>query len=609
MGNCENGEGSRAAEGSDSVMRRGGEQSAIGLRTKLIGLLTAVLVVISAVFLVFTYDDQARRAETDLLEKSRVLVTEMDAVWDFISLNQSVINYTAAGDYDYKGLHCAIAGKSVAALFSEKSDYSIRFTNLNPRNIYNTPDAYEAAAIEGFLAEGGPDEAWGFETEEDQQVFRYVRAMDVSEDCIECHGEPAGEIDATGYPKEGWKAGDVAGAVSVVVPADTALSNMRDAVVANMLFFLAVVASMALIIYIVISRLITEPLTALRSSFSRVAGGDAGAAAAAGCPPTLSGLPGEGALARADRGVLYSSREVDGLIEQYHSMARRLEELYGSLESQVAERTDQLSRANAELERQRRRMEEINERLARDNQYKSDFLAIVSHELRTPLTSILAFVDLWEASGEQHSRESRECFEKIKRQSHVLLEMVNNVLDMVRVESGTLEIADDVIDAVDFAATVMAPIEPLAAQRGVGTACEVSPAVPLVRSDWAQLEKIVGNLLSNAVKFTDAGGRVRLAIDFDEAASMLVLSVSDDGIGIAPDRLEGIFDRFVQADASISRKYRGSGLGLSLVKKTAEALGGSVAVESVLGQGSVFTVRVPVTVIDEEGLDEDFDCR
>jgi signal transduction histidine kinase len=187
--------------------------------------------------------------------------------------------------------------------------------------------------------------------------------------------------------------------------------------------------------------------------------------------------------------------------------------------------------------------------------------------------------------------------------------MVNNVLDMVRVESGTLEIADDVIDAVDFAATVMAPIEPLASQRGVGTACEVSPAVPLVRSDWAQLEKIVGNLLSNAVKFTDAGGRVRLAIDFDEAASMLVLSVSDDGIGIAPDRLEGIFDRFVQADASISRKYRGSGLGLSLVKKTAEALGGSVAVESVLGQGSVFTVRVPVTVIDEEGLDEDFDCR
>ena len=123
-----------------------GRQRKIGLRTKLIGLLTVVLVLISAVFLAFTYDDQSRRAETDLLEKSRVLVTEMDAMWDFISLNQNVINYTSDGGYDYKGLHCAIAGKSVAALFSEKTDYSIRFMNLNPRNIYNTPDAYEAAA-------------------------------------------------------------------------------------------------------------------------------------------------------------------------------------------------------------------------------------------------------------------------------------------------------------------------------------------------------------------------------------------------------------------------------------------------------------------------------
>ena len=252
-----------------------GRQRKIGLRTKLIGLLTVVLVLISAVFLAFTYDDQSRRAETDLLEKSRVLVTEMDAMWDFISLNQNVINYTSDGEYDYKGLHCAIAGKSVAALFSEKTDYSIRFTNLNPRNIYNTPDAYEAAAIETFLADKDTDEVWGYQTEGGDQVFRYVRAMDVSNDCTECHGQPAGELDATGYPKEGWSVGDVAGAVSVVVPADGAMTNMRDAIISNMMFFLAVVAAMALLIYVVISRLITEPLTELRASFSRVAEPDA----------------------------------------------------------------------------------------------------------------------------------------------------------------------------------------------------------------------------------------------------------------------------------------------------------------------------------------------
>lgn len=359
-----------------------GRQRKIGLRTKLIGLLTVVLVLISAVFLAFTYDDQSRRAETDLLEKSRVLVTEMDAMWDFISLNQNVINYTSDGGYDYKGLHCAIAGKSVAALFSEKTDYSIRFMNLNPRNIYNTPDAYEAAAIETFLADKDTDEVWGYQTEGGDQVFRYVRAMDVSNDCTECHGQPAGELDATGYPKEGWSVGDVAGAVSVVVPADGAMTNMRDATISNMMFFLAVVAAMALLIYVVISRLITEPLTELRASFSRVAEPDAHAtegetttprvfgpaavdanepALAPGC---LRGLPARGSLATTDRGVLYSSREIDDLIEQYHSMAQRLEELYGSLESQVAERTEQLSRANAELERQRRRAEEINAQLA-----------------------------------------------------------------------------------------------------------------------------------------------------------------------------------------------------------------------------------------------------
>ncbi len=603
MGNCENGEGSRAAEGSDSVMRRGGEQSAIGLRTKLIGLLTAVLVVISAVFLVFTYDDQARRAETDLLEKSRVLVTEMDAVWDFISLNQSVINYTAAGDYDYKGLHCAIAGKSVAALFSEKSDYSIRFTNLNPRNIYNTPDAYEAAAIEGFLVEGGPDEAWGFETEEDQQVFRYVRAMDVSEDCIECHGEPAGEIDATGYPKEGWKVGDVAGAVSVVVPADSALANMRDAIVSNMVFFLAVTAAMALIIYVVLSRLITEPLTELRASFSRVAGageereavGD-GRGGGPGGDGALRGLPERGSLPSAERGALYSTREVDGLIEQYHSMARRLEELYGSLESQVAERTEQLRRANAELERQRERVEEINEQLSRDNQYKSDFLAIVSHELRTPLTSILAFADLLGQSMDPADEEAARQLEEIDKNGAILLEMVDNVLECARIQAGSETLNLELLDLNDVVGMVESALAPVAAKKGVAFATRVDYDVPLIRSDWEKLRRVLANLASNAVKFTDRGGAVTVRVRCDgvPGARVIEAAVADTGIGIPAEAQELIFERFRQENMSTVRRYGGSGLGLSLVKDLVAMLGGSVAVESEPGQGSVFTVTLPV---------------
>ena len=602
-------------------MARVGRQRKIGLRTKLIGLLTVVLVLISAVFLAFTYDDQSRRAETDLLEKSRVLVTEMDAMWDFISLNQNVINYTSDGEYDYKGLHCAIAGKSVAALFSEKTDYSIRFTNLNPRNIYNIPDAYEAAAIEAFLTDEDTDEVWGYQTEGGDQVFRYVRAMDVSDDCIECHGQPAGELDATGYPKEGWSVGDVAGAVSVVVPADGAMANMRDAIVGNMMFFLAVVAAMALLIYVVISRLITEPLTELRASFSRVAEpgartaeGETGApgvfgpagvighgpASASGC---LRGLPPRGSLDMAERGVLYSSREIDGLIEQYHSMAQRLEELYGSLESQVAERTEQLSSANAELECQRRRVEEINAQLARDNQYKSDFLAIVSHELRTPLTSILAFAELLGESIGPDRPEARRQLEEIGKNGAILLEMVDNVLECARIQAGSETLNLELVDLNDLVGMVESAMAPVAAKKGVAFTTRVDFDVPLIMGDWEKLRRVLANLTSNAVKFTDAGGEVAVRVCCEakeDGARNVVMRVRDTGIGIPKEAQELIFERFRQENMSTVRRYGGSGLGLSLVKDLVAMMGGTVAVSSEPGCGSTFTVELPAEEEDHD---------
>lgn len=156
----------------------------------------------------------------------------------------------------------------------------------------------------------------------------------------------------------------------------------------------------------------------------------------------------------AERGVLYSSREIDGLIEQYHSMAQRLEELYGSLESQVAERTEQLSSANAELECQRRRVEEINAQLARDNQYKSDFLAIVSHELRTPLTSILAFAELLGESIGPDRPEARRQLEEIGKNGAILLEMVDNVLECARIQAGSETLNLELVDLNDLVGMV-----------------------------------------------------------------------------------------------------------------------------------------------------------
>ena len=363
--------------GMGSVVR---ERINVGLKTKIIGLLSMVLLVLLAVDIAWTYESQKRATESTLLEESRVLVTEMDAVWEFVSINQDTINHTLEGDYEYKGLHCAIAGKSVAAFFSQNSDYTIRFTNIEPRNIHNAPDEYEAAALEQFArgADSADTAYYGFADHDGEQVFRYVSAMKVTEYCTECHGQPEGELDPTGYEKEGWHTGDLAGAVSVIVPTEPYLSNMRGAVVSNVLFFLAIMLCMAVIVYFVLTRLITRPLESLRHSFVALSDGS---------PGDASALPEQIA-------PRYASRGIDELFGQFGGMAASLSSLYASLESQVDERTMQLSAANDELERQRRHVEEVNDKLKCENRYKSDFLAIVSHELRTPLTSILAFTDL-----------------------------------------------------------------------------------------------------------------------------------------------------------------------------------------------------------------------
>ncbi|WP_304425817.1 DUF3365 domain-containing protein [uncultured Adlercreutzia sp.] len=582
-----------------------------GLRTKLIGLLTAVLVLITAVFLAYTYDDQSRCAEVNLLEKSRVLVAEMDAVWDFISLNQNTINYDADGTYDYKGIHCAIAGKSVAALFSEKSDYSIRFTNLKPRNIYNTPDAYEAAALEAFHSDDTVSEIWGFEQEDGEPVFRYVEVMSVSDACVDCHGAPAGELDATGYPKEGWAVGEVAGAVSVVVPARVELDNMRNAIVSNVAFFLLVALAMAVIIYVVISRMVTEPLTSLRSAFSRVGG--QGMSGEPGAP--TGGEPLE-VLDAWNESALFTTREVDGLVKQYQSMAERLNALYGSLESQVAERTGQLQRANDELEQQRRRVEEINEQLQHENQYKSDFLAIVSHELRTPLASILAFTDLLQQEISPDNEAAVRQLSEIDKNGAILLEMVDNVLECARIQAGSESLNLELIDLNDLVGMIEAAMCPVAFKKGVAFSTHVSVTTPLMLGDWEKLRRVIANLVSNAVKFTPAEGRVTIDVervgpheregderwhgatrigDLASEGDVVAISVADTGIGIPADKQVLVFERFQQENMTTVRRYGGSGLGLSLVKDLVAMMGGCVTLKSVAGEGAVFTVYLPVT--------------
>lgn len=547
----------------------------VGLKTKILGLLLASSMLLLCAFAVWTYATQRHATQTELVETSRVMVDEMDAVWDFISRNQSRIDHTSDGRYEYKGLHCAIVGKSVAALFSRDSEYSMRFTKIDPRNIANAPDETETAALQMFEANPGMREYYEFSMRGDERVFRYVSAMEVTEQCTECHGGPAGEVDVTGYPKEGWEIGDLAGATSVTIPTALYDSNMWSAVRSNVLFFLVIIVCMCAGIYIALDRLVVRPVAALSSGLTRV--GETR-------PHRMSFFDANGA---------YATSEIVDLFARFNEMSERLEVLYGNLESQVEERTEQLRRANDELEAQRAHVERVNERLKGENKYKSDFLAIVSHELRTPLTSVLVFAELMEETVGANDELARRQLEEIRKNGRILLEMVDNVLETARIQAGSERLNLELVDIADVFGQVESATSAVAVQKGVRFSTCVEADVPLVMSDWEKVRRIVSNLASNAVKFTDAGGSVDVRASLVANGKEVSIAVRDTGIGIPEDKHRLIFERFTQENMSTVRRYGGSGLGLSLVKDLTAMLGGRVEIESSPGEGSLFTVFLP----------------
>ena len=545
----------------------------ITLKTKFAGLIIVLIAVSLIANLAWTSMNKRAQMENELREKGEVLAQQMDAVWEFMASNQDrleQISYTDDGVY--QGLHCAIAGRSIGQLFTSQSNYTIRFVNYNPRNDADEPDAFESQALDTFFADPSRREFYEVSTYEDREVFRYLAPMRIEKNCLDCHGEPVGEIDATGYPKEGWRIGDVGGAISIVIPLDVYVDSEQGAIVQDLIFFGGMLVACLVIIYLALSYLVTRPLSKVQAGVERIQTGDL-----------------DVELAHTE-----SSREVNTLINEFNDMAHELSQMYGNLEAQVADRTVRLERANVMLEEQRAQLEAANERLRSENRYKSEFLAMMSHELRTPLTSILAFSEMLNREGAPCTEREAEVRREIEANSRALLLMINDILEMSRLDAGKIEVSVETVDLGDIVGMVQAVVQPLAKRSGIAFTCEVEPDVPLVRGDFEKLRHVLENLTGNAMKFTPEGGWVELRGTYHPECGQVWLQVSDNGIGIAKGDQQKIFERFVQADSSTSRRYSGTGLGLALAKEYTELHGGTLSVESEIGQGSVFTVRIPV---------------
>ena len=237
---------------------------------------------------------------------------------------------------------------------------------------------------------------------------------------------------------------------------------------------------------------------------------------------------------------------------------------------------------------------ETNRRLEAASRHKSQFLANMSHELRTPLNSIIGFSEILldESWGELSAEERREFLGNILSSGRHLLRLINDILDLSKIEAGRIELKPERFAVADMVEGVLATIRPLAAQKQITIDVDVDPALTALVADAGKVKQILYNLLSNAIKFTADGGRAGLRAVRD--AQDARFAVSDTGIGIKPEDQARIFEEFQQVETTTARHYEGTGLGLALAKQFVELHGGRIWVESAPGHGSTFTFTLPL---------------
>jgi PAS domain S-box-containing protein len=271
---------------------------------------------------------------------------------------------------------------------------------------------------------------------------------------------------------------------------------------------------------------------------------------------------------------------------QHHQMSEQAAEMEAQAEEMQAI-NDELMDRTEELSRQRAVAEEAN-------RAKSEFLAVMSHELRTPLNAIGGYVQLLEMGIHGPVTEAQlEALGRVARSQQHLLRLINDVLNLARIESGRVEYVVEDVRVDELLATVTPMVEPQMAARELAFAMEVGEGL-VVRADREKMQQIVINLLSNAVKFTPRGGRVSVdALVPAERPDGVLLRVTDTGIGIPPEKQARVFEAYVQVDESRARRSEGTGLGLAISRDLARGMGGDLTVESREGRGSTFTLTLP----------------
>jgi signal transduction histidine kinase len=403
----------------------------------------------------------------------------------------------------------------------------------------------------------------------DQGKYFYYQTVRAKESCLRCHDvRPAPGVPTDGVPPVGVAVGDLMAVVRVVMPdglTKKAINWNRAILLATaiMTVFLAMLAA-----YLIVRYVIVKPLEHLRDVSDEVRRGNVQARAEIHTADEFEEL-----------GVAFN-RMLRGLVDTQEELQKVNESLDGKV--------DELARANLHLYEM--------------NRMKSDFLATMSHELRTPLNSIIGFSDVL-GSIQSLDDKQRRYVQNIRTSGRMLLDMINDILDLAKIEAGKTEIRPVTFDIESVVSAQCDMARPMAEKKAIDVTFEIGPGLEAVEQDQSKVQQILANLLSNAVKFTPGGGRVEVTARLDDTTDPsrpeIVMDVSDSGVGIAAEEQQAIFEKFRQGkvfqkgDDAMTREISGTGLGLSIVRELCRLLGGDVTLESQLGRGSRFTIRLP----------------
>ncbi|MDO8281398.1 MAG: DUF3365 domain-containing protein [Thermodesulfovibrionia bacterium] len=436
----------------------------------------------------------------------------------------------------------AMVTKELSEYAKEEGTYWFNITSLKLINPENAPDDFEKAALQDF-EERGYKEAFKVEKIGPSYFYRYIAPLYISEECLKCHSH------------QGYKAGDVRGAISIALPMDHAISMItleRRGMIASSI---ATIGILMLVLYIMMKELVLRPVNELNRSMREFSSGRS---------PETS--------------VIRTGDELEVLSRSFVEMSRSLSEYHSGLEEKVRVATKSLEQANA-------RLTELNKK-------KSDFIAEVSHELRTPLTSIKGAMDYLSSKLSMSSMPDADLdditdfFDVIRNNADRLIRMVNDTLDLERIESGVIEMHFSDVSLGLLIKDVITGFHAIAGKKGVAFKVAAPPDV-VITADEDMIRQVFINLISNALSVSPENSGIEITVSGTDEP--VTIYIKDNGRGIAEDEKERIFDKYYT-----KRGKGGTGLGLAICKGIIEAHKGKIGVfNNEDTAGSTFYFSIP----------------